>query len=244
MGGVLTSPRLIFFVPEHRQISAGSASAVLNVNNKKNMIVLKCPRLEHYSEDVIYIHIAITEIVDTAYNVCADNAKEAEKIAPQGLLLPKEHQNSDWLQVTRVTLVEYSIIHWWHSLKMNNPSESIQSFTNAVATSTGASDRKREATSSEPNEIPERTKSRDTEYATNAGSRYTLGEKRLSHAIAKASIISIINQHFSERPSQYVTLSETFISGISSYIRPGWLPWIITRPEQVHCIINQELKGM
>jgi hypothetical protein len=116
----------------------------------------------------------------------------------ENILLPADLQNTEWFQVSAVTVVHWEIIHEWHCRKQNDPGVSIQSFANSMAKKWGISDRASAGSSPALNQIPQRQRTRETVHVTSGGARHILSEKRTVDAIVKGSIVSIINNNFKD----------------------------------------------
>lgn len=110
------------------------------------------------------------------------------------LLLPTQFQNSAWLQLTSVTLVEFEIVHNWLSYKMNDPGLSQMAFSNILSTLWGCDSRLRSGQKRPFNMMPIKQTTRDTTAIDNQGPRWVISEKRLSHAITLGSIIIVLNE--------------------------------------------------
>lgn len=123
-------------------------------------------------------------------------------------MLPPENQNHTWFQVSRSTIVHYGIIRQWHTMKLCNPSWSIDMYANVLATNWGVFDRQKTGTPPGIHTIPVKQDTRSTVHKTNAGKREVLSEKVLSAAISKATIISIIS---TECPDHACTRSLNFM---------------------------------
>ena len=123
------------------------------------------------------------------------------------ILLPYDVQNTQWFQVSVATIIEYKILSLWHSLKMHSLCLSYESFSNTLATKWGIHSRDKAGTAPPPDKIPLKTSGVMAAQRTNQGPRYLLQSKRLTDAIIKGSIVSVINQHFlGKSPPKYASL--------------------------------------
>lgn len=123
--------------------------------------------------------------------------------------MPTDKQNGEWFQVSKVTLVSFSIIQYYNVQKMSGCHLSIAGFATQLSTKWGVASRLKPGQPPAPNTIPPKLEVRDTlEKKVLTGARYTLSEMMCSEAIIKGNIVMIINRHFEGQrmPKYAVTL--------------------------------------
>ena len=98
--------------------------------------------------------------------------------------------------MTVATLVHYRLLSLWHFTKMHNPTTSYECFANTLATTWGVSTRLEAGSPPAIHLIPGKCTVTGTAQDRKEGARYILQPKRLADAIIKATIVSVINQHY------------------------------------------------
>jgi hypothetical protein len=119
--------------------------------------------------------------------------------SPPNILLPFDKQNTEWFQVSKVTLVHFDVVQDYNIQKMCGSHLSIGAFTNQLTTKWGVTSRYKPGLPPPKNTIPTKLISRDCGGKSRGGSRHILSEKVCGDAIIKANIVMIINSHFHGR---------------------------------------------
>jgi hypothetical protein len=118
----------------------------------------------------------------------------------QNILLEEKYQNTEWFQVSKVTIVHFNIVFNYNVQKMNSTHLTIEGYASGLATSWGVVDRCIPGVKPAMNRIPQKQNVRDNISDNKEGPRYLLNMKRLSDAIIKANIVMVINDHFRGGP--------------------------------------------
>ena len=82
---------------------------------------------------------------------------------------------------------------------MHNLAQSYEGFANALATKWGMYSRDKTGTAPPPHIIPPKQTVASGARVNNQGPRFMLQSKRLTDAIIKGSIVSVINDHYKNR---------------------------------------------
>jgi hypothetical protein len=118
----------------------------------------------------------------------------------QNILLEEKYQNSEWFQVSKVTIVHFNIIFYYNVQKMNSTYLTVEGYASGLATSWGVADRCTPGAKPAINRIPEKQNVRENVRENKEGNRYILNMKRLNEAIIKGNIVMVLNDHFRKGP--------------------------------------------